>query len=184
MSRWTTRFACAWRPRRARRGRGAGAARRRGGARRSSWSIALAVDVLEDEVGLAAEVDTPASSRRAMFGCVSRARIVPSRRKRSSPRAPDEADVQQLDGDEPLEPAVAAAREPDRSHAALADGLDERVGADHLAGQRRRGGPLRPEIEKPLAIGRAARRAARGARRRAPDRLSRGMPATRRVRRR
>ena len=82
-------------------------------------------------------VDTPASMRRAMCGCVSFARKVPSRRKRSSPARPQERDVQQLDRGTPFEAAVTALRQPDAAHPALADEGDQPVGADDLALQRR-----------------------------------------------
>ena len=88
MSRWTTRFACAWET---------AAATSRSRRRRASTLEpprvavavdALAVDVLEDEIGLPPGGDARrrAGARRA--GCTSRARIEPSRRNRSSPLRP------------------------------------------------------------------------------------------------
>ena len=50
--------------------------------------------------------------------------------------AADEARVEKLDGDPSFEAAVAALRQPDAAHAALADGLDQRVRADRLTGER------------------------------------------------
>src|SRR6185369_4735380 len=52
------------------------------------------------------------------------------------PRAAHETRVQELHGGGPLEAAVASTRPPDAAHAALADRLDERVGAHSLAGER------------------------------------------------
>ena len=54
-----------------------------------------------------------------MLGCVSRARIVPSRRKRSSPARPTRLALRSLTATRPFEAAVAAAGEPDVAHAAL-----------------------------------------------------------------
>ena len=51
-------------------------------------------------------------------------------------RAADERRVQELHGGAALEAAVAAFREPDRAHAALADERDEPVRADDRARQR------------------------------------------------
>ena len=80
--------------------------------------------------------ETPASIRRAMCGCVSRARMVPSRRKRSSPPRPTSAALSSLTADLPLEAAVAARGQPHAAHAAVADRRRQRVGADRHAGQR------------------------------------------------
>jgi len=46
----------------------------------------------------------------------------------------DQARVQQLDRRQPLEPAVAAPRQPDAAHAALADERIQGVGTDPLTG--------------------------------------------------
>ena len=91
-----------------------------------------AVDVLEHQIGLRVPRArrTPASSRRAMFGCASRARMLPSRAKRSAPPRAHQPGVQELDRDEAFEAAVGAARQPHAAHAALAELALERVGAD------------------------------------------------------
>ena len=52
-----------------------------------------------------------------MWGWFKRARIEPSRRKRSSPARPTSDGVQELDCRLPLEAAVAAPGEPDAAHA-------------------------------------------------------------------
>ena len=78
----------------------------------------LAVDVLEHEVRLAAAA-TPASSRRAMFGCVSRARMRLRAGSARSPSRPSSAGFSSLTATCALEAPVAAVREPDGAHAAL-----------------------------------------------------------------
>ena len=91
-----------------------------------------------------------------MCGCVSRARIVPSRLKRSSAAGPTSAAFSSLTRGAALEAAVAALREPDAAHAAVADRRDERVGADGHAGQRRaRAAASPPASRKPSACQRA-----------------------------
>jgi hypothetical protein len=69
--------------------------------------------------------------------------------------AAEESEVQQLHGDLSLEASVAAPREPDRPHAAVADGGDERVGAERptcerglgsLDGHVEKRGPVRRSV--------------------------------------
>ena len=52
----------------------------------------------------------------------------------------EQAGVEELDRGHALEASVTAVGQPDGAHAALADGLAQRVGADRLAGQRGRAG--------------------------------------------
>ncbi len=62
--------------------------------------------------------------------------MVPSRRKRSSPGAADERNIEQLDRGPPLEPSIGPFREPDRAHAAPPDRSDQAVGAEDLPRER------------------------------------------------
>ena len=129
--------------------------------------------------------ETPASISCAMCGCVSRARMVPSRLKRSLAGAADQRDVQQLDRRLPLEAAVAALGEPHAAHAALADRRRRacrRRPSGRPAERRLRGSSGRGCSRKPL-VQRAcgARRAAPADRRRAPGRRARSAASQRRA---
>ncbi len=137
MSRWTTRLACAW-------ATAAQTSRKREQARFDPEAARVAVpvdrlpvDVLEDDVRLA-------RGRHAGVDQARDVRVGEPREDRALAAeallagAADEARVQELDGDAPLEAPVAAARQPDRAHSALADRLDQGIGADRLSRQRRR----------------------------------------------
>ncbi len=87
--------------------------------------------------------DTPASIRRAIDGCVRRARIVPSRRKRFSPSRPTSDAFSSFDRRESFEAAVAAPRQPHRAHPAVTNRRNQRVGANLLSHQRRARGAAR-----------------------------------------
>ena len=143
------------RPPPARRGTAGCAPRRRAARRRSSGRCGgRRCARARGTAGRCSE--TPASISRAMCGCVSRARIVPSRLKRSSPPRPTSAAFSSLTAAWPSKrPSLRAA-----SHTLpmppCADWRHERVGADRDAGQRRRrrgwiGGA---ESRKPSAVSR------------------------------
>ncbi len=66
--------------------------------------------------------------------------------------APDQGDVEELDGCAPLESAVGALGHPHRAHASLPEKRFHRVGAERLTLERRLvNGPLRFVVEKPIA---------------------------------
>ena len=81
--------------------------------------------------------DTPASISRAMCGWVRRARMVPSRLNRCFAGAADQRGIQQLQRRLAFETAVAALRQPDAAHPAVADRRDQPIGADGHARQGR-----------------------------------------------
>ena len=67
--------------------------------------------------------------------------------------ASDERRIEKLDRGIPFEAAIAAPREPDAAHAALTDRGFDRVGANRLAGERRRPGMRRKGcVEEPLTV--------------------------------
>ena len=147
-SRWTTSWACAW----------ATASRTSRKSRTrdvdvEAAGVAVPVDRLALDVARARGTagrppSTPASIRRAMFGCERRARIEPSRRKRSSPARPRSASDRSFTAAAPFEAAVAPPRQPDRAHAPLAERRDQGVGAE----------TARPGASPPTDRARAARR--------------------------
>ena len=129
------------RPRPARPGTGGCAPRRPGCARRSSGRCARRRRApARGRAGRSG--DTPASMSWAMCGCRSRARMLPSRRKRASPSRPTRPAFSSLTAAWPWKrPSLRSASQtlpmpPWPSWRA------QRVGADRLAGQRgqRRGG--------------------------------------------
>ena len=66
-----------------------------------------------------------------------------------------ERNVRELDGDAAIEAAVASLGEPHRAHAALADGLEQPIGAGQFPGsrglrRRLRRRQARPVLEEPL----------------------------------
>ena len=135
MSRWTTRFACA--------SETASATSRK--RRRRALDVeppivaipvdVLSVDVLEHEVGLSPLGHAGIEEARDVgMHEPGEDRALPPEALPAG--AADEARVEKLDRDPSFEAAVAALRQPDASHAALADGLDQRVRADRLAGER------------------------------------------------
>ena len=117
----------------------------------------LALDVLEHEVGLARAATRPRRARRAMCGCVRRARMLPSRRKRSSPARPTRLALRSLT-------AARPSKRPSLRRASQTLPMppwpierDERVGADRLAGERgRRRRPGSGVFEEALPVERAA----------------------------
>ena len=98
---------------------------------------ALAGHMLEHEVGLALLGDPGIDEARDV-------RVRQPRQDRAlapearGQRALKQAGVQQLDRRAGLEAPVAAFSQPDRAHAALAQRLEQRIGADALADQQRR----------------------------------------------
>ena len=85
-----------------------------------------------------------------MCGCVDLGEKVAFAPEPLLAGAPHQRDVQQLDRRASLEAAVAALRQPDAAHPALADGRDQPVGADDLSLQRRRvGGGLNAGQSRP-----------------------------------
>ncbi len=112
---------------------------------------ALAIDVLEHEVGLAGR-------RHAGIDQVRDVRMPHARQDRTFAPEPlfagsaDDGGIQQLDCGQSFEPAVAALRQPDAAHAALADQRYELVGAENLPDQRRRrrGDWIRTELNRAL----------------------------------
>jgi hypothetical protein len=97
----------------------------------------LAVDVLEDEIGLAgwrhAGVDQVRDVRMGEPG-----EDVPFAPESLFAGAADQRDVEQLDRGPAFEAAVAALREPHAAHPALPDAGDQPVGAELLSRQRQR----------------------------------------------
>ena len=81
--------------------------------------------------------ETPASIKRAMCEWRDLGEKVAFPPESFLHRAPDERDVQQLDGRASFEAAVAALGEPDAAHATLADERHQPIGADDLALHRR-----------------------------------------------
>src|SRR6266542_4230839 len=93
--------------------------------------------------------DTPASSRRAMFGCWSFARMLASRLKRSAPLWPISARFNSLIAATPSNRSSLAPRPPDAAHSALADRRFERVRAERAPRERRVGHrPRRRTLEE------------------------------------
>ena len=76
---------------------------------------------------------------RAICGCVSRPRMRPSREKRASPDRPTSAAFSSLTATRPFEAAVGAFRQPHAAHPAVADRLDQPVGAELQPAQGRPG---------------------------------------------
>ena len=116
----------------------------------------LAVDELENDVRLARRRDPRiAQARDVRMGQLRENRALPPESLFSRPA--HETRVQEFHGDAPFEAAVAAPREPDAAHAALADRLDQRVGSDRLAGERGLRGRLRRCLLEKAALARGRR---------------------------
>ena len=175
-SRWTTRLACAW---------ATAASTSRNRRMRASTPSAcvvavaidrLAVDVLEDEVRLAARrdagVDQPGDVRVGQPR--EQAAFAPEPLLAARRAGAHQREVQQLDRGAALEAAVRALGQPDRAHAAVPDRRDQPIGADGVAGERhllgRRDGALFEKalfehgpalVEELLEVGRHVRLLAR-----------------------
>ena len=184
-SRCTTRLACAC-------ATAASTPRNRADARLDAERVLvavaidrLAVDVLEDEVGLAARrdagVDQPRDVRVGQpreQAALALESLLAARRARAHQRQ-----VEQLDRGAALEAPVRALGQPDGPHAALPDRRDQPIGADRCsrrATSPRDGATSRCSRNRSSSTSRGApRAAARGRPRRPADPGDGDPPATR-----
>ncbi len=114
-----------------------------------------AVDQLDDQVGLAGRRD-------AGIHQMGDARVLQPREDRAFAAEPllagaaDQREIQQLDGGTALEAPIAPLGEPDAARSAFAEWLEEAVGANDLARERRRRCQARVErdaVEEVLVVG-------------------------------
>jgi hypothetical protein len=110
-----------------------------------------AVDMLEDEIRLAAFGDAGVEEARDVRMRESRERLALAREPRRAAAA-EQREVEQLERDARVVAAVAAASEPDAAHAAGAERAFDGVGAERAAGERRLFGREGAAFEEVLGV--------------------------------